>query len=384
MSHESQMKPCALLFGDAGTVIAGTPSLGFRTKIEAHVGTANPPCANPYFGFTLTFTRDPGQVASEKEGKGVCFSYDPITDKPVLSDFTVTVKFPRGKTSFTSLPVPAEIKEKFPKVQEWQRFTHLVVKLNDSFNPTIEGYRKEYFNSPDPKLQAWVNYHGRIDGVSFLEVLHQRVFSFVVELPIGPCKEIMGDQNLPGPFTYGYAYQPIDVQQMKTLVDGNKGGAFPACYSFDTDDAHVTAINQSVIQDTLWVHREAEMIAEERRLAYFASPNGPVPPGAAAHLVIPGSKAWNDRHRHALPRLTDNPLVKVKIYDVVTPGHTGPALWAGRIMENDKLAPELRAHLTDDQDLIIRVRTASVPRIGVRHYPDRRTAIEALERRLQN
>jgi hypothetical protein len=65
----------------------------------------------------------------------------------------------------------------------------------------------------------------------------------------------MEDQNLPGPFTYGNAYQPVDVQQMKTLVDDNEGGAFPACYSsvssftlitactnengsFDTDDTH--------------------------------------------------------------------------------------------------------------------------------------------------
>ncbi|KAF5573864.1 hypothetical protein FPCIR_13813 [Fusarium pseudocircinatum] len=348
MSYESRMKPCTLLFGDTGKVIARTPSLGLRTKIEARVGTANPPCANPYFGFTLTFPRDPGQVASEKEGKGVCFAYDPITDKPVLSDFTITVKFPRGKTSCTHLPVPAEIQHKFPEVQEWQGFTYLVVKLNESSNPTIEGYRKEYFNSPDPKLQAWVNYHGRIDDVSFLEVLHQRAFSFVVELPIDSYQEIMGDHNLPGPFTYGYAYQPVNAQQMKTLVDENKGGAFSASYSFDDDDAHVIAINQSVIQDTLWVHREAERIAEEQLLAYFVSPNGPVPPGTAAYLV---------------PRLTANPLVKVKIYNVVTPGHTGPALWTGRIMERDNLAPELRAHLAKDQDFIIRVLTASVPRI---------------------
>ncbi|KAF5642528.1 DNA helicase [Fusarium tjaetaba] len=384
MSYESQMKPCALVFGDAGTVIAGTPSLGLGTKIEARVGTANPPCANPYFGFTLTFPRDPGQVASEKEGKGACFAYDPITDKPILSDFTVTVKFPRGKTSCTHLQVPAEIKDKFPKVQDWQGLTYLVVKLKDSSNPTSEEYRKEYFNSPDPKLQAWVNYHGRIDGVSFLEVIHQRAFSFVVELPISICKEIMGDQNLPGPFTYDYAYQPVNVQQMKTLVDDNKGGAFPACYSFDTDDAHITAINQSVIQDTLWVHREAEIIAEERLPAYFASPDVPVPPGTAAHLVIPVFKAWSDSHSHAWPRLMANPLIKVKFYDALTSDHTETAIWTGRIMERDSLAPELRAHLAQDPDLIIHVRTASAPRIGLRHYPDQRTAIAALDRRLQN
>ncbi|RBQ80997.1 hypothetical protein FVER14953_20506 [Fusarium verticillioides] len=153
---------------------------------------------------------------------------------------------------------------------------------------------------------------------------------------------------------------------------------------FDTDDTHITAINQSVIQDTLWVHREAEIIAEERLPAYFVSPNGPVPPGTAAHLVIPVLKTWSDRHRHAWPRLTANPLVKVKIYDVVTPGHTGLALLTGRIMEKDNLAPELRAPLAEDQDLMIRARTASVPRIGVRQYPDRRTAIAALDTGLQN
>ncbi|KAF5558916.1 hypothetical protein FPHYL_7257 [Fusarium phyllophilum] len=348
MSYESKMEPCALLFGDAGKVISGMPSLGLRTNIEARVGTAIPPCANPYFGFTLTFPRDPGQVASEKEGKGVCY----------------TVKFPRATISCSYTPVPAAIQGNFPKVEQWQSFTYLVVKLEDSSQPTIENYRKEYFNSPDPKLQAWVNYHGRINGVTFLKVLHQRAFSFIVEPPIDSCKESMEDQNLPGPFTYGYSYQPRNVQQMTALVDENKGGAFPACFAFDTDDAHLTAINQSVIQDTLWVHREAEMIAEERLLACFVSPNGPVPPGTAVHLVIPVSKAWSDSHSHAWPRLTSDPLVKIKFYDVITPGHTGPALWTGRIMERDNLVPELLAHLAEDQGLIVRACTASVPRIN--------------------
>ncbi|KAF5635925.1 hypothetical protein F52700_5238 [Fusarium sp. NRRL 52700] len=354
MSYESNMEPCALLFGDAGTVIAGTHSLGLPTKIEARVGTANPPCANPYFGFTLTFPRDSGQVTSEKDGKGVCYSYDPDSDKPVPSDLTITVKFPRGNISCSHLPVPFAIQAKFPKVEDWQGFTYLVVRLNDSSHPTIEGYRKEYFNSPDPKLQAWVNYHGRVDGVSFLEVLHQRAFSFVLELPIDSCKESMGDQNLPGPFKYGYEYQPVNVQQMTTLVDENKGGAFPACYAFDSDDAHITAINQSVIQDTLWVHREAEKISEVRLPGYFVTPNYEAVVGTAVTLVIIVTKERRDRHRLAWPRLVSaNPFVQIKIYNVTTPGHTAPALWTGRILENDTLTPELKAHVAGDQELTI-------------------------------
>ncbi|KAL5590465.1 hypothetical protein FOBRF1_014022 [Fusarium oxysporum] len=328
MSNDSNMKPCALLFGEAGPIIAATPSLGLCTKVEVRVGTATPPCANPSFGFTLTFSRDPGQVTSEKEGRGVCYAYDPSSDKPVPSDFTITVKFPRGSISCSHLLVPAVIQTRFPKVQDWQGFTYLIVRLDDSSHPTIEGYRKEYFNSPDPKLQGW------------------RAFSFIVELPIASCGESMGDQNLPGLFTYGYPCQPADVQEMKALVDKKKGGDFPPCYAFDNDEAHITAINQSVIQDTLW-------IAEERLLAYFATPIRVISEGNAVHLVVLVPKAWRDLHDLAWLRLTaGNPLIKVKIHDISTPGHTGPALWTGKIIGSNNSAPELRTHPIQDHELI--------------------------------
>ncbi|PCD23433.1 hypothetical protein AU210_014954 [Fusarium oxysporum f. sp. radicis-cucumerinum] len=93
MSNDTNMKLCALLFGEVGHIITATPSLGLRTKVEVRVGTATPPCVNPYFGFTLIFSRDLGQVTSEKEGRGVCYAYDPSSDKPVPSDFTITVKY---------------------------------------------------------------------------------------------------------------------------------------------------------------------------------------------------------------------------------------------------------------------------------------------------
>ncbi|EXK25495.1 hypothetical protein FOMG_17866 [Fusarium oxysporum f. sp. melonis 26406] len=357
MSNDSNMKLCALLFGEAGPIIAATPSLGLCTKVEVRVGTATPPCANPYFGFTLIFSRDPGQVTSEKEGRGVCYAYDPSSDKPVPSAFTITVKFPRGSISCSHLPVPAVIQARFPKVED----------------------RQEYFNSPDPKLQGWVNYHGKINDVSFLEVLHQRAFSFIVELLIASCRESMGDQNLPGLFTHGYLCQPADVQEMKALVDKKRGRAFPPCYAYDNDDAHITAINQSVIQDTLWVHREAELIAEERLLAYFVTPIRVISEGHAVHLVVLVPKAWRDLHDLAWLRLTaGNPLIKVKIHDISTPGHTGPALWTGKIIGSNNSAPELRTHPIQDHELIVRVRAASVPRILIRHYPNRRTADKAL------
>ncbi|KAJ9414236.1 hypothetical protein QL093DRAFT_2106698 [Fusarium oxysporum] len=166
---------------------------------------------------------------------------------------------------------------------------------------------------------------------------------------------------------------------MKTLVDKKTGGDFPPCYAYDNDDAHITAINQSVIQDTLWVHREAELIAEERLLAYFVTPIRVISEGHAVHLVVLVPKAWRDLHDLAWLRLTaGNPLIKVKIHDISTPGHTGPALWTGKIIGSNNSAPELRTHPIQDHELIVRVRAASVPRILIRHYPNRRTADKAL------
>ncbi|KAM5363768.1 hypothetical protein ACJA88_013386 [Fusarium oxysporum] len=273
MSNDSNMKLCALLFGEAGHIITATPSLGLRTKVEVRVGTATPPCVNPYFGFTLIFSRDLGQVTSEKEGRGVCYAYDPSSDKPVPSDFTITVKFPRGSISCSHLPVSAVIQARFPKVED----------------------------------------------------------------------------------------------------------------CFDNDNAHITAINQSVMQDTLWVHREAELIAEERLLAYFVTPIRVISECHVVHLVIPVPKAWRELHDLAWLRLTaGNPLTKVKIHDISTPGHTGPALWTGKIIGSNNSAPELRTHPIQDHELIVRVRAASVPRILIRHYPNRRTADKALAQGTQN
>ncbi|PNP84035.1 hypothetical protein FNYG_02723 [Fusarium nygamai] len=384
MSEDSNMKPCALLFGDAGTIIAATPSLGLRTKIKTQVGTVVPPSADPYFGFRLTVRRDRGQLVSEDEGKGVCYAYDPLLDKPVVADFRITVKFPRGGVSCDYLPVPEAVKAKFPTVQNWQGFTYLVVHLR-AFGIVIQGYAQEYYNSPDPKLEEWINCNGKINDVSLLDVLEQRDFYFVVDMDIGSCREVMRDEGLGPNFTYGYARQPTDFEEMKELVDGNQGGAFAPCYEFDSDEAFVTAINQSAIQDSLWVARAAEAIAEERFQAYFVAPPGIIPEGTGLCLVISVPKIWRERHEPAWQHLMiGNPLLNVKIYDVIGPNDDEPALWVGKIIEQSDSFPELDSHSIGDNELVLRVRAAAEPKFRIYNYYDRATADEALSKGRQN
>ncbi|KLO97277.1 Uncharacterized protein LW93_3252 [Fusarium fujikuroi] len=354
MSEDSSMKPCALLFGNAGTIIAATPSLGLRTKIKTQVGTVNPPSADSYFGFHLTVRRDRRQLVSEDEGNGVCFSYDPSLDEPVLADFRITVKFPRGGVSCDYLPVPEDVQAKFPTVQNWQGFTYLIVHQR-AFGIVIQGYAQEYYNSPDPKLEAWARHNGKINDVSLLDVLQQRDFYFVVEMDIGSCREVMGDEGLPPRFT------------------------------FDNDDSFITAINQSVVQDNLWLQREAEVIAQERLQAYFVAPLGNIPPGTGLNLLVSVPEEWKNSHELALRRsLMSNTLFKVKIYDVVGSEDPQPALWVGKIIEPSGSIPELDSHLTGDNELVLRVRNAAEPQVRVYHYNDRATANEALSKGTQN
>jgi hypothetical protein len=85
--QKSVGKACALLFvhltqlpiranffsfGDAGPVVASSPTYGLGCKIASRVANATAAGTDPYFGVQLTFPRDQAQLASEDKGLGVC------------------------------------------------------------------------------------------------------------------------------------------------------------------------------------------------------------------------------------------------------------------------------------------------------------------------
>ncbi|KAF9774579.1 hypothetical protein IL306_007411, partial [Fusarium sp. DS 682] len=154
---------------------------------------------------------------------------------------------------------------------------------------------------------------------------------------------------------------------------------------FDDDEAHLTAVNQSSVQDILWVHREAKLIAATQFPAYFVTPNTEAISDAhVLHLVVPLTKNWRDLHDAAWRRLAkDDLLLSVKIYDVPS-GHPHPAQWAGRIMEWPNSIPGLKEHPTKGHELVVRLRVKSDPQVTVHHFADRQTAEEALAQGIQN
>ncbi|KAF4339915.1 DNA helicase [Fusarium beomiforme] len=371
----TNQKRCAVLFGDAGPVVASSASFNLGTKIEARVATIINPSTDPLFGFELTIPRDPDQSLSEENGFGVCHAYNMTTEISLPADFVITVKFPRGNISCTYEPVPEPVQAKFPDIDDWQPYTYLAVHIHEGSFPTIKGYGKPFANPIDPELEGWVNQNMPMYGnVTLLDILQQRTFFFVIAWPLDSCTKRMGDHFLPPPFTYGYPYQPTDEDSMKKLIDENAGGTFQPCHAFDSDDAHRTAVNQSVVQDLMWVHREAELIAETRFPAYFTTPKNHDPSVTelpeVLHLVVHLPEAWKVMHDAALRRLMRDEILSVKIYDA-PPGHAQAqsATWVARIIEWTSSVTELDDHPIPEHELILRVRRSeSGPNLSIHHF----------------
>ncbi|CVL08874.1 uncharacterized protein FPRN_14657 [Fusarium proliferatum] len=351
-------KDCAMLFGDSGPVIASGPSFGVGSKIGARIGNIVVPCTDPYFGVQLSIPRDPDQSLSEDNGFGVCHAYDKILNQVWPGNHSIAIKFPRGKISCSYDAVPLSVRGRFPKIENWDSFSYVTVKLNGGASPVIEGFGKPFVNPADAEIEGWVNYGKPIvEDATFLNVFHQRAFFFVVAWAPGPTSKNFGDQHLPPAFEYGYSPQPVEESQMTALVDKNTGGAFQACYNFDNDEDHLTAVNQSIIQDVLWVHREAEAIKEDKFSAYFVTPETGSPADAyTLLLVVPMTKEWRDFHEAAWRRLTKDNLFCVHIYEVITPkgAKYEPAEWDCNIVEFPRGVSALDEHPVEEYDLVLR------------------------------
>ncbi|KAF5670263.1 DNA helicase [Fusarium circinatum] len=381
-------KDCAMLFGDSGPVIASGPSFGVGSKIGARLGNFVVSCTDPYFGVQWSIPRDPKQSLSEDNGFGVCHSYDKGLNQVWPSDHTITIKFPRGKISCSYDAVPLSVRGKFPKIENWDSFSYVTVKLNGGASPVIEGFGKRFVNPADAEIEGWVNYGKPIvEDATFLNVFHQRAFFFVVAWAPGPTSKNFGDQHLPPAFEYGYSPQPCDEKEMIALVDKNTGGELQACYNFDNDEDHLSAVNQSVIQDVLWVHREAEAIKEDKFSAYFVTPETGSPADAyTLLLVVPMTKEWRDFHEAAWRRLTKDNLFKVRIYEVITPKGEDykPADWQCNIVEFPGGVSALDGHPVEEYDVVLRVDCLDDPEVVIRDFSNRSAANAALRESKRN
>ncbi|WXC46458.1 hypothetical protein QX201_006156 [Fusarium graminearum] len=329
--RKSEYVACALLFGDAGPILACHEMLGIDKKISSRMALFKNKDCHPYFGVQLTIPRDQGQKVSEDKGFGVCHTYEQASHTSLPNDHMITIRFPRGKVACSYDPVPLSVRNKFPAIKEWEKFSYITVGLNDGAFPTIDGYAKPFANPVDRDLEGWVNDNkSMIEGVTMLDMLQQRVFFFVVRRPTAPASKSLGDEHVPPPFDYGYPAQPLEYDEMVAMVDGNPGADFLASYGFSTDHDHMTVVNQANIQDLLWVDREATQISEEIHAAYFVTPETGAAIGARSlYVVFPVTQQWRIAHDAAWRRLTKNELFQVKIYETITPkgSEYKPAAW---------------------------------------------------------
>lgn len=145
------------------------------------------------------------------------------------ADHTLVIKFPRGKNTCSIGPVPLAVSGMFPKIENWNGFSYVSVKMISGAQPTVTGFGKPFANPDDEEVEGWVNHMKPItQGATLLDVFLQREFFFVVPTPVAPLSKSIGDALLPPVFTYGYSPQPFDEESMIALVDKNSGVGFLA------------------------------------------------------------------------------------------------------------------------------------------------------------
>ncbi|GJD01850.1 DNA helicase [Colletotrichum higginsianum] len=339
---------CALLANNvSGSVIAS--GIGSH-KIIARLVVSN---RQNWIGFTLNFQL--GSIeANEKAGFGVCHGIDQRKDVGSLSimpanDYRIEVRFPRGNFESSINEASAEVSSRFPDAQKSKGcLTLVMVYLKDGAQSKIHGYGKPYANPGDREVEDWVNENKPIiDDITLLDVLRQKNFIFLVDYPFSKVQEEWDESPLPSASVYPYRTpDQYDLTFFENDIAGNKSKqSFNPATSFDDDNAHVTVLTHSVVQDQIWVSLAAREIAHERRPAYFV----PVGPDSteAYYVVIPFEKEWREGHDGAWRRLIKNGTVELVLYK-----HFASKRKAGQWFTLERL----RDHPTTDYDLVLLVR----------------------------
>ncbi|KAF4996450.1 hypothetical protein FGRMN_4507 [Fusarium graminum] len=350
--RKTTVKPCALFhFGDAGPLVASDPAFDAGSKISSRLCNVNNIGAGRFFGVQLTFPRDFEQATSDEQGLGT---------QIVIRQHHAPI------TRFSS--------------------NSLVVVSRVHTTPFRYLSEANFTNPLDREVEGWVNFcQPIVQGVTLPDILRQRHFFLVVASRIGPASKNFGDQYLIPVFHYGYPdYQPSTKSEMAEFVNNNLGGEFQACYSFDSDSAHLTAINQSNIQDNLWVDRVANQIAAKKIPAYLAiySKTGLPTVVNTLNLVVSLPKTWDiPLFDAAWRRLTKEDVLKVTIYDVITPQGVKykPATWPCHILDHPGTVETLKAHPIEKHEIVLRVLCLSDPKVIIHHFSDRPAANAALE-----
>lgn len=122
--------------------------------------------------------------------------------------------------------------DRFPGAKNREKgLSILEVDLKDA-HATITGFGVPFANAEDAELEGWVNDSKPIvDSHTLLDVLKQRKFWIIIDMPAMHAGHKFREASLPPPFSYPYgSNQDWDVDNFKDLIKANKGYQFATAY----------------------------------------------------------------------------------------------------------------------------------------------------------
>ncbi|EHK51133.1 hypothetical protein TRIATDRAFT_772, partial [Trichoderma atroviride IMI 206040] len=294
-----------------------------------------------------------------------------------IQTFKITVRLPNNNVSVEELK-PDLVHALF---ESDKKMCRLDVRLAPDDCSVVIGYGMP-FSHPGEQFEAFINNSAPDSvGVTLIEVLQQRHFSFVVASPSNVLRN-WWTQPLPPPLHYPYGQEHAwSYERYYDLISGNKGPQFPPTWSFNNDNDHLTVLTQSEIQDIMWVHQAAIEISEVFFRAYFIAPGDEDPQDCQElYAVVTLGKQFIEQHRQPWFRLVNLRTLKLLLFD--REGDENPAEWNARIAEGFSKA----GHPIRNDDLVLQVRRPGPtdsdrrPDFKVKAFDTRRRADDAQRR----
>ncbi|KAF5598797.1 DNA helicase [Fusarium pseudocircinatum] len=367
-SSATVTEDCAVFFGHHGPLIASGDNIGLRTKIKAQLRSVRAWDCDTWIGLTLDFPLGKDQKANEDAGFGVRYRAPEhgSQDRSKLCDYhQIRIKFPRNFSY--------EVQQgQSPSTFTNEYLSYVKLYFGEA-RATIEGFGIPFANQEDHQVESWINGNAPIaEKYHLLDILQQQTLYLVLPAKSSLVKILGTTQNLSTfryPYSEDFSWAPTRFQ--KELRDV-KGQQFAPLYSHPTDVSHMTALSQSVKQDTSWLNEAAKRAGHTYpELGYrdrYTAMNCPRMPGYffrcqvpdigakdCLHLVIPFAESLVKTIGPAWKHLIKQRVFRLEIFTSRGGHKFTDTDWVGRIASLGKLDRYAR-HRKDTRDLILVVR----------------------------
>ncbi|KAH7272937.1 hypothetical protein B0J15DRAFT_573805 [Fusarium solani] len=344
-------KPCAILLDGCRGPILGGKALGVQPQSEAnsYLFMYNYTHAESSIGFSLEF---PFGQASEEEGFGICHRVDYANHTTVPTDMRrIEVRFPREGFSRSVEPVISDaLRSRFPGTKK--HLSLVEVSLRDPTLTKVHGFGMP-FKGPGHPFEELLNHQGGfIAGKhTLLEFLRQDRFWIIVAAPSGILESIWDARKLPPPFAYPYGnIHNWDEGRYAKMLEA-EGHQFLPTWNYHDDNAHLTVMTQSQVQDFMWLDGAVGKIASQKSSAYFVEyAQGNT---SKYFVVMALSKTFKNNFEHALCHLAKGAF-KLDLYDNWE-DEAASGQWDAEIVDPQGI-DALNAHHLAEHEMVLLVR----------------------------